>query len=73
MVMKIGVTMLDADFELLTEREENVFDGLLYPSSAECALGLLDAAEEVLKKARIRLEKQVAIQQRREQKLKGGK
>ena len=72
MVNKIGVTMLDVDFVLLTAREENIFDGLLYPSSAECVLGLLDAAEETLKRARIRLEKQVAKQHRRDQKLKGG-
>ena len=73
MAKNIGVTMLDVDFELLTEREEYIFDGLLYPPSVECALGLLDAAEVVLERARIRLEKQEAKQQRRDQKLKGGK
>ena len=69
---KIGIMMLDVDFELLTEREEYIFDGLLYPPSVECALGLLDAAEAALKRARVRLEKQMAKQHRREQKLKGG-
>ena len=61
---------LDIDFDLLCGSEVRIFDDLEMSMSDVEALNLLDKAELALKRIRARLKKQVAIQQRREQKLK---
>ena len=73
MVRKQSNMLLDEEFELLTGSEWKIIDDLFYPTSEIYAGKLLDRVETALKRARIRLEKQVAKQHRWEQKLKGGK
>ena len=68
--------VLDEDFCLFTETEEDLFDAAIYPVGdlrEQKVSGLLDKIEAALKKARVRFDKQVVKQQRRDQKLKGGK
>ena len=67
-------------YKLFSEKDQTCFDDLLWygeqpliPVAITYVSNLLDEAEGALKRARIRLEKQVEKQQRRDQKLKGGK